>query len=380
VIASSDRASAPALTVPVIITALAAVISAYATLSVVHFTTPIDDALPLVAVILCVVAAVSSPTVMVAVPLLMAGEIALADERTRLLWFGAVVALSFAAALIRTPPRIFRGLVLTIAAIVLLRWIPLRDVTAGRELVLLFIALAIAAALRFTAIAVAIAVASALFTPLVPLRTLAIPLALLFVTIVAAAIRLWRKSSASDFDDGSERMLDRMAPVLPIAAAFAVAVMLMFFAWSGAFARALPVVWRGLPQPGPLQPIGLALSPGQHAFVDVPPNARALIVSGANVSRLRRGTVVGRVDPGGRLLKIGDVVDWGSLRREQYFAARNRVPGDPAGRLRDYGYEAWIDGASRVPLPKAAVIRVTADRALPSDARLQVQYFELERQ
>jgi hypothetical protein len=55
------------------------------------------------------------------------------------------------------------------------------------------------------------------------------------------------------------------------------------------------------------------------------------------------------------------------------------VPRDPAGKIRDYGYAAWVDGAGRVALPRgAARIRVTAAASLPKDAALQVEAFELQ--
>jgi hypothetical protein len=94
------------------------------------------------------------------------------------------------------------------------------------------------------------------------------------------------------------------------------------------------------------------------------------------VSRLREGTVVGSVN---RVpVRIGDVADWGFLRREYFHASRNSVPVNAAGEVRGYGQSAWIDGAARFPIPRnTTTLRVTADPRLPSSARLQIDAFEL---
>jgi hypothetical protein len=86
---------------------------------------------------------------------------------------------------------------------------------------------------------------------------------------------------------------------------------------------------------------------------------------------------LGRIEPGGRIVRIGDAADWGYMRREQFYGARNPLPRDAAGKIRGYGYAAWVDGAGRIPLPpNARTIRVTADASLPADAALQVESFE----
>ena len=120
-----------------------------------------------------------------------------------------------------------------------------------------------------------------------------------------------------------------------------------------------------------------ALSANTAVQLDVPDGATSLIVSGANVARMTRGTPLGRIEPGGRVVRIGDAADWGARRRQYFHGMRNPLPRDPAGRLRDYGYSAWIDGAGRVALPaKARMIRVIGDAALPPGASIQVEGFE----
>jgi len=349
------------------VTATSAIISAWACAAVAQYGTPIDSALPVIAVIITIVAAISFPEVQLAVPLLIGGEIVIADERLRLVWFGIVIGVAFAVALLSNL-NFARAATLTISAIVLLRWIPMSNVMLWRELALIGIAVLILFVMRSTALGVAVAVAVALFTPAIPLRTFAYPLAVLIVLGVVRGVVPPSRRPAGQRDAGTTRVL----------ASLAVAVMLMFFAWSGVFARALPLAIRGLPLRTPRTPVQMALAPGQSVSLDVPRDATALILSGANVSRLRPGTVIGAVN--GVPIRIGDVADWGLLRREHFHSSRNGLPADPAGEVRDYGQCAWVDGAARFPIPRnAAALRVTADPRLPKSARLQIDAFELVR-
>ena len=341
---------------------VAAALAAYASQLAVHHATPIDRALPLIAVAVTVIAWATYPALMVAVPVLIVAEMATADEGLRLLSFGVVLAavwtaaamppLSKAAAL---PPQ--SGAALAILAIVLLRWIPLEHVLWFREIFLLLIALAIVLVLGRTPFAVAIAVITALVTPAVPLRTLALPLLVLFAAILARTF-------------GMPRLR------LTIPSTIAVGFAMLFFAWSGIVARAFPYF---LKQARPEQErywIGVALAPRESIDLQVPDRATALIVSGANVPRLSRGAPLGTIN--GAAVRIGDAADWGYLRRDHYFGARNPLPADPAGKVRDYGYAAWVDGAGRIALPEGVRnIRVAADAGLPRDAALQVESFEL---
>jgi hypothetical protein len=122
-------------------------------------------------------------------------------------------------------------------------------------------------------------------------------------------------------------------------------------------------------------PVGYALKPGEAAEVDVPDGAKSVAISLANGLQLKRGAVVATLD--GRRVKIGDVADWGSMRREVWWRSRNRVPRMPAGMLRGYGYDAWVDGAGSVALPPHVThVRVIADSRLPADARVQIEGFE----
>ncbi|HVG25266.1 MAG TPA: hypothetical protein VND45_14005, partial [Thermoanaerobaculia bacterium] len=83
----------------------AAALSAYACHLAVHHATPIDAALPLIALAVTFVAWLSYPALMLAVPLLIVAEIAIVDETTRLIAFGAIVAACFSGAAGFSPPR-----------------------------------------------------------------------------------------------------------------------------------------------------------------------------------------------------------------------------------------------------------------------------------
>jgi hypothetical protein len=318
----------------------------------------------MIAVLVTVVAWASYPAVMVAVPLLILAEIALPDEKVRLLAFGLILAAGWSGAAVeRRPPPAAAGRsghrfpILALGAIVLLRWIPFHF--QWRELFLLAAGALIVFVLGRTPFAMTVAVVTILITPAVPLRTLALPL---FVLIVAVLARFYG--------------MPRLRWTLP--SLVVLAFVMTFFAWSGIAARAFPYFLRQA-QPDPERyTVNYALKPGEVVTVGVPDGARALIVSGANVARFRRGTLLGSIEPGGREVRIGDAADWGYLRREFFYGSHNPLPRDAVGKVRGYGYEAWIDGAGRVPLPPGArTIRVAAAPALPSDAAFQVEAFEI---
>lgn len=346
---------------------LSAAIAAYACHLAVQHATPIDRALPLLGLAVTVCAAVSYPAVMIGVVLLIVAEVAIAHEVVRLMVFGAICAVAVACCLWRVAvpvkPAAPQGtrngaVVAAVVTLVLLRWIPLSDVLVFRELFLLAIAALIVLVLGRTPFAAAVAVIAVFLTPAIPLRTLAVPLLVLGVCMAA-------------------RIFGMGAWKLTWPSGVAVAFLLLFFAWSGVVARSLPFVLRKAAPEPPRVAVGAALAPDQSVTFDVPERARALIVSGANVAGFRRGRVLGRIEPGGISVRIGDVADWGAMRREQVYGSRNPWPRDMAGRVRGYGYNAWLDGAGRLALPPGArSITVTADAALPRDASLQVEGFE----
>ncbi|HYH08105.1 MAG TPA: hypothetical protein VEK11_13695 [Thermoanaerobaculia bacterium] len=342
---------------------VAAALSAWACHLAVQHATPVDRALPLIAVAVTLLAAVSYPSLMIAVPVLIVAEVALPDEGMRLLAFGVAVAIVHCGALAsRRRPRRHPGdgsetpaFPVCVTAVVLLRWIPLGSVLFVREVLLLALCLGIVYALGRTPFAVAVGVLVALFTPAMPLRTLLLPALVLVVAFFVPKVQLAWVSS------------------------MAVGLVMLFFAWSGVVARAFPYFLRDTRPAHARFLVHQALPANASLTLDVPPGTRALIVSGANVAHLRRGTPLGRIEPGNIDIRIGDASDWGYTRRAAFYAARNPLPRDPAGLIRDYGYEAWLDGAGRVPLPGARTIHIVADAALPQGASLQVEGFELER-
>jgi hypothetical protein len=337
---------------------LTAAIATYACQLAVHHATPIDRALPFVALAVTLVAARSYPSLMLGVPLLIVAEITIPEEGARLLAFGVVLAAVFAIALTQAAHRRPLTVLLATLAILLLRWIPFSDVQLGREIFLLVIAALIVLVLDRTPFAVAVAVLVVLITPAIPLRTLLLPMAVLFVAVLAKIFGMRRVS-------------------LTWPSTVALAFVMLFFAWSGVLARAFPYFLQRAKAEVPREIVAQALTANGEVTLDVPDGATSLIVSGANVARMTRGRPLARIEPGGGIVRIGDAADWGALRREYFYGMRNPLPRDPAGRLRDYGYSAWVDGAGRVALPaKARTIRVIGDAALPPGASIQVEGFE----
>ncbi len=358
--------------------------------------TPIDRALPFVGLLLALLALLAErwwPAVVMAVPLLAVAALSLTDDYARLLAYGAITAVAFSAALVAAPLDRWRASAFVVAGVLLLRWIPPRHVL--RELVVLAGALAIVwasgrparkapgvspgAADRGTRraaaggrdarapFAVALALAVTVFTPGVPMRTSVLPFA------VALGISCWLL--VTGYLRRGVSTSNQQPATSNFAGALLAALLLLFFPWSGVLARATPLLPL-LRRPEPLRHgVHIALEPGQATTLDVPYRMKWLVLSASNASRMKRGALLGEMN--GRPIRIGDVADWGARRRELSYQARNPLPRDPAGKLRAYGYDAWIDGAGRIPLPPGAkYITVTANDALGKDVRLQIEAFE----
>ena len=316
-------------------------------------TTPIDRALPFVFAVLIVIAMLCgrrAAAILFAIPLLVACAICFPDAHLRLLGYGVVVAAAFCAAFWAIEEWTFvRCAGLTLAGIALLRWIARERVEVWREIVIVLGALLIVAVMKKSPLAVTLALAAAFLTPGIPTRTLLIPFA---VAAVAWLIQF----------------------ELVAVPAFVTAVMLLFFPWSGIAARAIRYFFVAAPAER-LAPLNFALKPGESIDIDVPGDAKAVAISAANGFRLKRDSVAGTLD--GRPLTMRDLSDWGYMRREQWWRSKNRLPRVPAGIIRGYGYDAWVDGAGRIALPPHATrIRIAADPGLPAEARLQVEAFE----
>jgi len=365
-------------------------------------TSPVDRALPFLAVGIAFCGWLIRDSrwvgaAEVAIPVLIATTLFVGDERTRVMIFGAVVAAVFAVAVAAAARTFANDVLLTIAGTLLLRWIPFRDVVLWRELIVIVGALAVLVALHDRSpMHIAVALAVALITPVFPGRAMVYPF------ILAAVLSVSRSGVAQAilpalflifayFDRYSHAALWIVAAIavaIPILRrvripAYALAIGLFaLWPWSGIVARAFPQFLLGDPPSARHEVVGLALGAGESVSIDVPEHVSSVgvITSGANVVRMRPGRIVGRIDAGGthRDLRIGDLADFGFLRREQLFYSRNTVPRQPTDDIRGYGQTAWLHGAGRVTVPAAPEVRITAARDLPPAARLQIESVDFE--
>jgi hypothetical protein len=393
-------------------------------------TTPIDSYLPLVIALILVCAwAVRgtgwSAAVQCAVPLLVAAMMTIPHERTRLLAYGIIVtaALAITAAAMQAATERWRPagwlggvsppeVILAIAGILLLRWIPLQDVHVVKELIVLAGSLALLFVVRrrgaagpageTPALLILIAVlAVAVVTPIPPGKMALFPFAvalLAFITrkvppLAVAAVLIVcaffaRESLATLYIAAAivflVPLLDRIRP-LSYAAAF---VIFALWPWSGIIARALPVVRNYEAADGDVRPVARALAASDSLDVPVPPHVRHLVVttSGGQMARLRDGRVTGTIettDAQARLttrkIRIGDMADFGFTRRDQFFVSRNSLPRFSTGDIRGYGANAWLWGAGRTAVASTSDIvslRIIAAPTLPPQSHLQVDAVE----
>lgn len=362
---------------------LAAAVSACACRFAVAGPTPIDRALPLIALAVMAVAWVANDArIAMAVPLLIVAENAFADEHLRLLLIGALAACAIAAA-VRWRMSYGRAAAIGVAALVLLRWIPFAEVSVWRELVLLAGLLALLAREDArTPLGLAAALAFALVVPARPARLLVAPLLVaplpwffcipiaLFALAVRPPLAAICLAAAGALVAREIRWKAVQTPLVAVAL-----LGLALFPWSGVVARG-PAFFLHRPRTALRHPIGLALAPGESATISLPPNATSLIVSGANASTLRRGTLLGTA--GATPIRIGDAADWGYLRAENWFQSRNVVPSRPAGGIVGFGTAAWARGEGAIPIARGTTsLRVTADRHLPGNVRLQLDSAEV---
>lgn len=355
--------------------AVSALLAAWA-LHVVSRGTPVDAAMPFVGVVIVFLAWRCNALIEICVPLLVIAAIALPDEHTRLLAFGIIVAGAFLAAV---PGTFLDTAGVMIAAVLVLRWIPFSNVEVFRELIVLVGAFAVLMA-RPPLIAGALAVA--LVTPTHPGKLLIYPFVVAAIVFVARSVPVALGLAvaflaAAHFARAEHAPLwvaAAVAVAMPLAGAYAraaVMALLLLWPWSGLVARAMPNFFRAVPPPA--QTVGVALAASQSIDVAVPPGVKrvVLVASGANVARFKEDRVIGDVN--GRPIRIGDVADFGFMRREQFFGARNPLPRLPVADIRGYGQAAFLYGAGRLVLPAAESLHVSAAADLPPNARLQVE-------
>ena len=378
-----------------------AIASAIASHFVAPSSTPIDRALPFVIVVLSICGFVAqrwAHAMQIAVVLLFLPPIFLTDEHTRLLAYGFIVAAAFALAVAIAPKTMEAYVALTVAGVALLRWIPFSEVIVWREVLVLLGALVVLLAYRQrTPMAIVAALAIALVTPVFPARAMLFPF--------AASVPVMRIPLAIAFAVAAYFARYSIALLCAVAAlalavsfltrirfaAYACAIALFaMWPWSGIVARAFPGFLIASPPPVSNLPVWIALERGQSVSIDVPDRKHAvgITASGANAARFGKGTLMGTVEivyRNGRIVRreilIGDIADFGFMRREHFFASRNPPPRHPINDIIGYGQSAWLHTAGWMvigSIDEIASLRFAAAPDLPPGARLQIEAVDFE--
>jgi hypothetical protein len=367
--------------------------------------TPIDRDLPLVALLVVAVAWSAAESrfaaaIECAIPAMLLACAFLADERLRLMTIGAIVAAAFVLAVVagcRLPVAVVVG-------VALLRWLPTSDLEVFREALVLTGAFALFTAFRErTPLTLAITLAVAAVTPIHPGRAIVLPfvvalLVLLFRAVPGAPVaalallvmaHFARDSYAPLFVVAALALLVPLLTAIRPLAYAAAAALFVLWPWSGVVARALPLAKRFDPPAGRVQPVIAGLASSQAMTIGVPPRVRRVVVTafGENVARVREGKALGTITAiardGSRCareLRAGDVADFGFLRRDQFFRARNPLPAQSPFEVHGYGSTAFVKGSGRVGVTcggrdLASLLVTTA--ALPAGGRLQIESIEL---
>ena len=378
-----------------------AIVSAIAAHFVAPSSTPIDRALPFVIVLLsiCGFMAQRWPEAMqIAIVLLLLPPIFLTAEHARLLAYGVIAAAVFALAVAVAPRMTGAYVTLTVAGVALLRWIPFSEVIVWREALVLVGALVVLLVYRDrTPMAIVVALAIALITPIFPARVMFFPLVVSIPVIrIPLAIAF---AAAAYFARYSIAVLCAVAAIaLALSflrrgrfAVYACGIALMaMWPWSGIVARAFPKFLIASPPPETNRPVWVALERRQSVSIDAPDRKHAvgITASGANAARFRKGTLMGTVEVVGRTgrivrkeIRIGDIADFGFMRREHFFASRNPAPVHPINDVIGYGQSAWLHTAGWMvigSIDEIASLRFTAARDLPPGARLQIEAVDFE--
>ena len=364
-----------------------AIVAAIAGHYVTLFSTPIDRALPFVIVLMCACGFVAErfPAVFqIAVLLLFVPAIFLADEHTRLLAYGLIVAGTFAFAIAVAPNTLRGSLTLTVAGVLLLRWIPFSQVVIWREVIVLLGAIAVMFAAQ-TRVSAPHGILVALVTPIFPARMLVFP----FLVAILLLIPIPRIATAGAFAVAAcfARYSIAVLCVVVIVALisrpgllYAIGIALFaLWPWSGIVARGFPAILFAEPASASSVPVWMAAGRGQTLTIDVPPNTHSVTVtaSASNATALKPGQMVGWIDA--KPVRVGDVADFGFMRREHFFASRNRPPRTPLADIHDYGASAWLHTAGRIRVERPTnPLRFTAATDLPPGTKLQIEAVEFE--
>jgi hypothetical protein len=325
--------------------------------------------------------------------------------------------------------------VLTLVGIALLRWIPIRDVHVIKELIVAAGSIALlfaiprrrdpSASLRAgyagpagETPALLAVLAVAVVTPLSPGKMALFPFAVAILVLGSRALDAMLPGEHHETAKARDRATYVIATALLVAAYFvryslatvyiaaaivflvpllervrpltyaAALVIFALWPWSGIIARALPVVRHYEPSDGYSRPVVSALAPSEVLPLGVPPHVRHVVItaSGGQMARFKPGRVVGTIEATDRRghittreIGIGDVADFGFLRREQFFGSRNPFPHFSPGEIRDYGANAWVYGSGRTALActgDIATLRVIAAPNLPPQSHLQIDAVE----
>ena len=359
-----------------------AIVAAIASYVVAPAATPIDRALPFVVVLIsmCGFIVQRFPAFFqIAALLLFAPAIFIADEHTRLLAYGLIVAAAFAFALAIAPKTMEASATLTLAGVLLLRWIPFSQVIVWREVAVMLGAVAL---VTVCGLKPAPTLAIALVTPIFPAKML------LFPFVAAILLKLPRLAVAGILaivGYYARYSITILCVVIIVAAlwderkllnALAYAAAIAVFAlwpWSGIVARAFPAILFAEPPSPKSQPVWVALSRGQAMTMDVLHNV-TVTASGANAASLPAGRILGSIDG-----RAADVPDFGFMRREHFVSSRNRPPRTPLADIHDYGAAAWLHTAERIRVAAPAHrLRISAAPDLPPGTKLQIEAVEFE--
>jgi hypothetical protein len=377
------------------------IVSTIASYFVAPGNTPIDRALPFVVVLMSICGFVANrwPQAMqVAVVLLFLPPAFLTDEHTRLLAYGVIVAGTFALCVAVAPGTVEAYAALTVVGVLLLRWIPFSEVIVWRELLVLLGALVVLVAYRQrTPMAIVAALAVALVTPIFPARAMVFPfVASVPFARIPLAIAFATAAYFTRYSIAVLCVVAAIALALPFLrrihfAAYACAIALFaMWPWSGIVARAFPKFLMASPPPDTQQPVWVALERGQSVSIDAPPHkhATAITASGANAARFGKGILMGTVDIEGRTgdvlrreIRIGDIADFGFMRREHFFTSRNPPPLRPINDVIGYGQAAWLHTAGWMVIgsvDEIAAVHFFAARDLPPGTRLQIEAVDFE--
>ncbi len=364
-----------------------AIVAAIASYFIAPAATPIDRALPLFVLLIsiCGLVAERFPALFqIATLLLFAPAIFLAHEHTRLLGYGVIAAAAFAFSLAIAPQTLHAAVTLTIAGVLLLRWIPFSPAMVWRELIVM-----IGAVVLVTAVGLkpAPTLGIALVTPIFPAKMLLFPF-VVAVLLLLPIPRLAMAGALAVFAYYARYSVMILCVVTMVALlwderrllnapAYAAAIALFaLWPWSGILARAFPAILFAEPASPSSRPVWVALPHGRAFTMDVPHNV-TITATGANAAALPPGRIMGSVD--NRTIAIGDVADFGFMRREHFFSSRNRPPRTPLADIHDFGAAAWLHTAGRIRFATpAGALRVTAAPDLPPGTKLQIEAVEFE--